>query len=523
MERTIIDPMEQMRDFDFISFEHDVLVALGGLSADMLSALPNTVAAGLIATQTSTASLTINIAAGRLYQFAPSDAVAVGSIPQDLNVIVQQAFNPGQPLSMVAPSVGQSQWNLVQAQFSQVDAVRTNDPNGGIVPFYNAANPTQPTLNSINTSRKATCVLQVVTGSAATTGSEVPPNPTSGWVPLYMIDLAGNQTQITNSQIITCKPSAGTGVSAGYPFAPFLAGLLASHHSGTPGQAPKIKLASEVQGVLPYINMSPVRTLLSGNLTLYVNGTSGSDSNAGLSPGTPFQTVTAALGAIYHNYDFNGFVPTISVANGTYTAPAIMSGQPVGISSAGIFITGNTLTPASCAYTVTTANAFSASSGAFVTVQGFQISASGPGAGGSAGNAFFASSSGVLSFANCTFGACGSAHLLANASGIVSAIANASYSVVGGAAAHMYADAGGIVAVSPGTANLTGTPAFSLAFAFAGRCGTIQAVGFVSSGSATGLRYTAAGNGTITTGSSASPTFFPGSIAGVSGTGGLYL
>lgn len=527
MYRTIIDPMEQMRDFDFVSFEHDVLVGLGGFIADVTSGLPATVLGGLIASQTVVPTLSINIASGRIYQFAPSDTVAAGSIAQDLTVIAQQGFNPGQALTLTAPAPSQSQWNVIQAQFSQVDAVRTNDPNGGVVPFYNAANPTQPINTSINTVRMGVCVLQVITGSAATTGSEVPPLPTNGWVPLYMIDLAGGQTQITTSQIITCGPSVGTGVPAGYPAAPFLAGLLASHHSGSQGQAPKIKLGSEVQGILPYANMSSVRTLLNSSLTIYVNASTGSDTNSGITPTAPFKTIQAAINAVYHNYDFNGFGCTISVANGSYTVAtgpstwaASFYGPPVGIGPSGVSLVGNIASPASVTIGATNGNAILASAGANITIQGITVTTTGTNIGlvASAGYGLTAQQGAVLTVSNCVIGSCGSAQL--------------------------WAALGGFLVVS-GTLTLTGTTFQSLSAGFAGtlwtnsltcvcssltvtgafsnvsQCGVLEAVGMTFLGTATGPKFGVSQNGVIST-NGGGINYFPGSTAGVVSTGGQY-
>lgn len=521
MFRTIIDPMEQMRDFDFVSFEHDVLLALGGLSTDIMSALPQTVVGGLVAVQTNVASLSISVGAGRIYQFAAADTIAVGSIPIDTSVITQQGDNPVQVLTLVAPSAGQSQWNLVQAQFSQVDAVRAGDPNGGIVPFYNAANPSQPTTQSISTVRKGLCVLQVVTGSAATTGSEVPPNATSGWVPLYLIDLAGGQTQITTSQILKAAPSAGTGVPSNYAYAPFLAGLLASHHSGNAGQAPKIKLGSEVQGILPYVNMSPVRTLLSANLTLYVNANTGSDVNAGLTPATAFLTIQAAVNAIYHNYDFNGFSSTISVANGTYTTQTTVIGVPFG--GTGLTITGNLATPGSCIVNVTNLSCFLGTLGCNLLVQGFSLAATGlvP---TTTGIGIVATNAGLVVFGNVIFATCNNAHVVSVGGAQVYAAPGSSYSITGPANTHYLADLGGAISIAQVTITITGTPAFANSFAFASRSSNVQAVTGVTvySGAATGARYIASLNGVVSS-NGGGASFFPGSVAGSLSTGGQYV
>lgn len=515
MDRTIIQPMEQMRDFDFVSFEHDVLVALGGLANDVASGLPSTVAGGLVATQTSTPSLTINIASGRIYQLAVSDAVADGSIPADLNVITQQGFASTQTVTLVAPSSGQSQWNLIQAQFSQVDAVRTGDPNGGIVPFYNVTDPTQPTLNSINTVRKGVCVLQVISGSAATTGSEVPPNPTNGWIPLYLIDLTGGQTQITTSQIKVAGPSVGTGVSAAYPSAPFLAGLLKSHHGGTAGQAPKIILTSEVQGVLPYANMSAVRTLLNAPLTLYVNFGTGSDANAGLAPTAAYKTIQAAINSVYRNYDFNGFGCTVSVANGSYlvtsgpsTYAVNFNGQPVGLNSPIVF-TGNIASPGSVTIGATNGNGVNVGSGATVTMAGFTITTTGTNIGvvSSAGYGINVQG-GTLNLSSCVIGSCGSVQLTATLGGLC--VVSGGLALTGTTQYGLVANLCGTVWTNGIVLTQTGLTV-SVASIYAAECGNIAATGMTFIGTPTGRNWLATLNGTIATGGQPT-TYFPGTI-----------
>jgi len=68
---------------------------------------------------------------------------------------------------------------------------------------------------------------------------------------------------------------------------------------------------------------------------------------------------------------------------------------------------------------------------------------------------------------------------------------------------------------------VTGTPNFVGSFANASRNGTLQAIGVTYSGSATGARYVASGNGVIYTGGGAS--YFPGNAAGSTSTGGQYI
>jgi len=251
MDRTIISPLEQARDFDYVEGNHDTLIGLAATMEDALGSV-GTVVSGLAATPASPASMVVNIGAGRIYQLAAADATADGSIPQDLTLILQQGLAAPQTVSLTTTglSSGQSRWVLIQATFSQVDAIRANDPTGGSINFYNVANPSQPNVATVNTVRKGLCEISVVYGAVATTGSEVPPSASAGNVGLYYIDLTYGQTQITSGNILVAGPSVGAGV----PYAPFLAGLLNSHHGGIPGQAPQIELGSEVQGVLPIAN-----------------------------------------------------------------------------------------------------------------------------------------------------------------------------------------------------------------------------------------------------------------------------
>jgi microcystin-dependent protein len=262
VDRSIIFDQEQLDPFDILWQFKDVLAAIGGLETD-LTGQTTTVVAGFAAGPTGPASLTINLAAGRLYQQSVMDSTAYGALASDSSVVQQQGVAPAQSvlLSTAGLSAGQSMWALVQAQFSQLDVVRTGDPTGGVLNYFNSNNPTQPFQGPNNdgasqpTERKATVSIEVIYGAPATTGSEVPPNPTGGWVPLFLVDLTFAQTAITSGQILVAGPSVGSNVPSNYPAAPFLAGLLNQHHKGTSGQAPQIDLTAEVKNTLPLANL----------------------------------------------------------------------------------------------------------------------------------------------------------------------------------------------------------------------------------------------------------------------------
>lgn len=525
MNRTIIYSQEQPRTFDFVQFEHDVLVAMANTIRDAMGA-NTTVLGGFAATPTGPATLNVNIAAGRVYQQAPADATSVGAIAADSTVIQQQGAYAGAQiaLSTAGISAGQSRWALVQAQFSQSDIIRAGDPNGGIPPFFNAAVPSSP-LNGQGglgltspTERAALGIIQVITGASATTGSEVPPNPTSGWAPLYLIDLTNGQTQITSGQILVAGPSVGTNVPNNYPVAPFLAGLLNSHHSGNPGQAPKINLATETQGVLPYANMSPVRTLLTANLTLFISP-SGNNGNSGLSSGSALLTMEAARAKIYQNYDFGGFTATINVANGTYSASTNFYGLPVGYPPGQpIFIVGNNGSPSSVVLTVTNGTTIQSSQSASVTLSGVLVSSIGT-TGLTAGVGLAATSSGTIGFTNIVFGQCDTSHTAVSAAGVIAG--SSTYSINGNSPSHMGGDSAGLISINGCTVTLNGTPAFSVAFAVANRASAIQAVGATFVGGATGPRFLAATGASIDV-QGAGVNFLPGSTAG-NATGGYYF
>jgi hypothetical protein len=528
VHRSLVDPMEQMRDFDFVQGAKDVMVGLGALAQDVFSQLGATVVAGISASQTASASLTVNLTAGRIYQLAPADALSAGSLSTDLTIIVQQGLASAQTVTLTAPSAGQSQWNLIQAQFSQVDAVRSGDPNGGVVPFYNAANPTQPTSQSINTVRQGLCIIQSIAGAPATTGAEVPPLPSTGWVPLYLIDLTGGQTQITTSQILQAGPGVGTGVPLSYPPAPFVTGLLAPHHGGVPGQAPKINLPTETQGVLPYANMSPVRTLLNAPLTLYVNGSTGNDSNLGLSPSSPFLTIQAAINAGYGRYDFNSFGWTINIANGTYGANVSAGGaaiaclgMPVGMTPASgpINIVGNVSGQGNVQIGVVNGNGLLAQGACSLNLSGVTISATGTNSGNIVeGYGLYVSTGSQITVTNVTMGNCGQVQLGALNGGIISVSSGCVFT--GATGVSMSALNAGQIFMSLQT--ITNSVGVTVAYVQATTGGIISAVSvtFVGTG-VSGPRFLVSLNGT-TSGAGANLSYFPGTSAGFTTSGGQY-
>ena len=252
--RPLFYSLSQPRSFDANSAAKDAMLGDAYLAQDILGQTLSVVS-GLSATSTST--LAITMGAGRLYIQAITDATAVadGDLAADATVIEQQAWFPAQSLVLTTAALtpGQSQWVLIEVGFSQADSIAPSDPGNGLENFFNSANWTIPLVGpggnnmTIPTLRTNGVVPTMVYGSPAATGSQTPPNSTSGNVGLYLVLLTYGQTVVTQIEILVAGPSVGANVPSNYPYAPFLAGLLSSHHDGNPGQAPKINLATELK------------------------------------------------------------------------------------------------------------------------------------------------------------------------------------------------------------------------------------------------------------------------------------
>jgi hypothetical protein len=326
VDRPIIYTEEQARGYDVSKGWQDTFKGIGWLASDLLNyALTTggqTVVAGCAGTQTSPTSLSINISAGEIYYYGILDPNPEGDLPADGSSRYMQGHTSATTvaLSTSALSSGQSQWALVQATFAFVDVVRSGDPSGGVLPFYNAANPTSPLQGQggsgavLNTEHQATITFSVVYGTPATTGSQVPPSAATGNVGLYLILLTYGQTTILTGNILVAGPSVGTGVPSNYPVAPFLAGLLSSHHSGNPGQAPKVNLATEVQGTLPSTNYA-----VTGSFTATLTGPFSTNPT-----GTIGYTIIGNVVTVYATANIEGTATTSTAITITGCPSAIL-------------------------------------------------------------------------------------------------------------------------------------------------------------------------------------------------------
>jgi len=259
------------------------------------------------------------------------------------------------------------------------------------------------------------------------------------------------------------------------------------------------------------------RQLLSQNTTFYVR-VDGSDSNDGSAddPADAFLTIQHAVD-VYQSIDCAGFDVTIQVEDGAYTKGVLITSR---VGAGNLYLTGNPNTPANCWIAVTGGNAISIQGhpqGSVVILNGFKLSTI------TSGECLFSQGGAQVFYKNIEFGSCAGFHLNANEDGIFYLIGPCKIS--GGAIAHIVAQVGGkwLNIAGPVTITIVGTPAFSQAFCWAVNLGFAGITNQITwSGSATGKRYESDNLSVITT-YSAGANYLPGSIAGTTMYGGVYI
>lgn len=255
------------------------------------------------------------------------------------------------------------------------------------------------------------------------------------------------------------------------------------------------------------------RERLVANRTYYVR-TDGSNSNNGLAntSGGAFLTIQKAIDTVA-GLDISTYNVTIQVADGTYTTAMLINGAWVG--SGTVTILGNTTTPANVILNTTSSDLLQCINGGRITISGAELKTT------TSGNCLHAISAGAITLGSALrFGACATYHMWAELNGVISS--NVSYSIVGAAGVHYASITNGVIKVSGGTVTVTGTPAFSAAFAYVTRASLLEVIGTTFSGSATGTRYIVSENSVVFV-NAAGATYFPGNAAGSTSGGGQYI
>lgn len=574
MDRQTVYAGQIPLETDVLLTNKNAMVGLAKLCAAVLGT--NVVVNGFTCTPTTPASLNILITPGEVYQIENTEQSIWSSLAPDTHSIIKQGilFDPA-TFGITPPgTVGFSQSFLIECQYQDIDA------GSLVLPYFNAANPSVPFSGpgnagtAQNTVRKGVAALQVKAGVAAATGSQVVPNPDAGWTSLFFVTLANGAATITSGNItqlpyapfllstLTDVPSNiqygtwsyGDDVGTANNVVATLSPIPLSYRKG---MHVRVKMLSAPTGAsvvnfntlgnksvvksggLPLVGrewsigdivpmtydgtnfqiQSPtgIRPVLTSAAIYYVNGTTGSDSNSGLTAGSPFLTIQKAVDTMA-KFDNNGFDVTIIVADygtgyGNTTLPRITG-------SGRCLIIGNITTPANC---LCTGFGGTGTNGLY-WIQGFRIVNAG-------GDAIFGDLSGTIFYiSNCELGACSGPAQVVMQRGAVGIMAGAAQGVVsptlkvsGSCASHMLVSDGGQIAVYPQVLTITGTPTFASGWFNGQRTGVISApTGVLYSsvtGTANGPRYNAISNAVIDTVGAT----LPGSSAGTTSSGGQYL
>jgi hypothetical protein len=204
MDRNLVYPGSIPLDTDLLSVNRNAMIALGYLAQAVLGTGP--VVDGLACTPTSPASMAITIGPGTITQLSVIDMLPYGSLPADTTDPLLKIGINISPTSftVTAPTTsGQSANYLIEAAFQESDI----DPV--VLPYYNAAQPSQPysgpanSATAQNTLRTQCVELQMKSGAPAISGTQSTPPADNGWVGLYVITVSYGQTTVTTANVST--------------------------------------------------------------------------------------------------------------------------------------------------------------------------------------------------------------------------------------------------------------------------------------------------------------------------------
>jgi hypothetical protein len=283
------------------------------------------------------------------------------------------------------------------------------------------------------------------------------------------------------------------------------------------------------------------RIRLTGPLNLYVS-TSGNDANTGTTVSTAFRTLQEAWNTILYDYDLNGYLITVNVANGTY-AGLTCSGVPVGaallatsgsigsgyLGPAPVNFVGSSGNASQCIVNVSNGACIQASYGAQIDVTSMSVTATSNSSNvyvpNFIGSGLVATINGYIGSYNNLFLNCANSQIQAWG-GFISLGSN--NTIQGSASRSIFSTRRGIINALSANVIFSGSPYFSDAFIKAEMNSFIEAqnMTFQSAGGVTGQMWCAETGGILNTNYTTNPAnYFPGSIAGVVNTStfGLYI
>lgn len=187
---------------DFLNANRYAMTGLGLLALDLLGT--SNLVTGMACTPTAPASLSVNIAPGRIYSLQNVDNNTYSVLPADTtHSILKQGILPDVfPVTVSAPNTFSFSQNwLVQVGYQD------SDTGISLLAYFNSQNPQIP-LSGANgngaaqpTIRKGLAVVTIKPGTAAVTGTQTTPGADAGNVGLYVITVANGQTAITAGNI----------------------------------------------------------------------------------------------------------------------------------------------------------------------------------------------------------------------------------------------------------------------------------------------------------------------------------
>lgn len=202
MDRTLVYPGSIPLDTDILAVNRNAMIAIGCLARAVLGDDP--IVDGLACLPTVPASMSVTVGAGSITQLTTVDPLAYGSLaPLAASALVKMGVNlTPTTFQLTAPTTSGFVCNyLIQASFQESDTVPV------VLPYYNAANPTQPYSGPSNsglpqnTLRTQRVQLQVKSGVPAAAGTQSTPAVDNGWVGLYIVSVAYGQTAIAADSI----------------------------------------------------------------------------------------------------------------------------------------------------------------------------------------------------------------------------------------------------------------------------------------------------------------------------------
>lgn len=353
---------------------------MNGLSFALRAALGNgTVVHGLSCTPGG--GMTVTIGAGSIYALDNVDGTAYGDLGTDFNTILKQGILYA-PLNLTIVNTlppGFSQVFLVQAQLTDIDS------GNAVLPYYNAANPSQPFSGPNNsgtsqfTTRTCVTTISLVAGQAAPTGSQVTPNAQTNNVGLYTITISNSTVTISSGLIATLPtapffpnlPEIPGDVQANlWTYAPdtsavpnvIVATIKPPVITLTPGLIAIIKVTNTITGptTLNLNNLGAVAVHRSGGAAMSANDITAGAICAFMYDGTAWQLLNynGATSSSITNNTFSSNIPYGIDVSGAANTVTITSMTQSGVQIAGAITAAGVISTASATITMPNVSGF---------------------------------------------------------------------------------------------------------------------------------------------------------------------